>query len=285
MEKVVIGRHSLYSVGQQTFYGSDGLWLPEFNLFGLAASFHEADYYPIAERDVQLAFTIIRQTLQEHPLNRNGLALLYHLLKAVYLGFNQVDLPAHLAGIISQQPDYFKERLDDRSAKPMVRLILLQSQGDRLSLASIGNFPIYKLSADETKRLGGIPWVGEKGVRYQGIADYIVTEPGVSYQAEMPGIYARETELKPDDIIAVCTPYTPILQADPAKLTGEANGDLEAINRHLTEITVKSVSEWSVGEYHASRWPQGLDKLAKYNKAGWSPGEYGVAWAITCLSG
>ena len=255
MKKVVIGRHSLYSVAQQTFYGSDGLWLPEFDLFGLATSSHSAyNDYPIAERDVQLAFELIRQAAKEQL---SGFALLQHLLKAVYFGFSQVDLAAHLTGIIAAyEPDHFLGRIDHPHSKPRVQLIVLQQQAQRLSLACIGNFMVYKVSANETKLLfGTAKWAGGDG--WAVIYTSFLLEPKVRYQAVMPTIYAWETELEPGDMIVVCTPYTPITEINLAQLLDEHHGDLEAINHHFTT----SVKASFTSPVFAA--------------------EYGVAWAMT----
>lgn len=254
MTKIILGQHSVYTIDDKTFHTSDAFCLPKYNIFGVATSNHYYDWYPIGARDVELAFDLIRHIPSESFLKLNGLVLLQNLLQAVHEGFCQIDLPTHVAGILPHEPDYFRDRLNHPYAKPTIRIILLQQEGQRLSLASVGNFLVYKIDQRDTELLFGTEWdTGKWAVIDFDLFLHPVIEAG---QEEMPEIYSWETHLKPGDIIIVGTPLTPILKAKLDQWVG--NYSLEGLNHHLM-TTVKSTFE-----------PSGTFG-------------YSIAWAISCV--
>lgn len=185
-----------------------------------------------------------------------GLVLLQNLLQAIYFGFGQIELPSHTFGIMPHAPDYFKDRLNHPYAKPTIRIILLHQEGRRLSLASVGNFLVYKVDQRETELLFGKEWDTDKSAV---INPDLFLHPSIQAdQDEMPEIYSWETHLKPNDIVVVGTPFVPIPKAKLDQLLGNNNGDLEELNRHLM-ITAKSIFEPS------------------------STFGYSIAWAISCV--
>lgn len=151
MTKVALRRYALRQNGK--FFASDAFWDPDHSVLGIASSTHHYDLYPIAERDVQAAFEIVRTALVGQNLVKlSGTELLQGLLEAVHRGFGEINLHAHVTGIEFDRFRSVAELTNDPEATPRVQIVLLQLAGRRLSIACVGNFFWFTGCVQQSKR-------------------------------------------------------------------------------------------------------------------------------------
>ena len=130
--------------------------------------------------------------------------------------------------------------------------MLLKQQGRRLSIASVGNFLVYKVNPRRTELLFGKEWNTN---RWAVINPDLFFEPTIQAgQDEMPEIYSWEAELKPHDIIIIGTPSVPILQAKLEQLIHGEKYNLEKIDQHLTTTSKSLFRSSGYLEQHSISW-------------------------------
>lgn len=272
MAEVVLGRYATPQyVGGPTFFGSNAFWAADYGVLGVASSLHHYHLAPIAERDIQAAFGIVRASLNKiDPAERSGIALLKGLLKAVHRGFVEIDIRTHIAGIEFESTGLpgFPEPANDPESEPRVFMALLQIHKQRLSIVSAGNFLVYLVRPTEQKLIFGWDWFSN--TQAAGV-DFFA--PPVYAYSDVPKICSCETEVRPGDLIIATTHILGeiIVLARFDQLVCTTGCDPEAVNHHLM-VTLKSIVPEGVIDLEE---PHGTTKSFI--------SEWGAAWAITCV--
>ncbi len=263
--KVILGRYAA-TTWQPTnqkdkiIFGSDAFWLPEYNICGVAFSYHHYHLYPISERDVQAAFESIRTTLSKSDsLEQTNLELLQNLLKTIHHSFTKIDIATHIDGIEFEDTGIpnLPKPVDDPESEPLIHIVLLCLEEQHLSIASVGGFEVYAVQPTSQKVIFGRDI--DRGKDVGGAPDF--PGPFIAKNLAMPEIYSTEVKVQPNDLILVTTPLLSPLIAAKIKLEAYVNKEdcnLESIDQQLMTM-LESTSMTSI----IKTW--------------------GAAWAITCI--
>ncbi len=268
MTKVTVGRYALRQYGS-IFFASDAFWDSNSGVFGVASSTHSYDLYPIAERDVQAAFEIIKKGLPKSVADGlTGVDLLQGQLQAINQGFTEIDLRTHIAGIEFHRSSKLPKPINDPEARPLVKVILLQLKGQQLYIASIKGFLVYVIRQEGQELVFGWDWFRHErvivGPDWPG--PFIAGRSGGLKASE---IYSLRTEVKPGDLIVVATESMSevIAAARLNQLVRTSGYDSEAIGRHLMH-TLKSIAPEDSLELMSSSATKSRVRM------------WGAAWAI-----
>lgn len=277
MTKVTLGRYALRQNG--SFFASDALWVPNHGVLGIASSTHHYDLYPIAERDVQAAFDIVRAALVgQNLVELSGTELLRGLLEAIHRGFSGINMHTHVTGIEFDRSRSVSELINDPEATPRVQIALLQLEGRRLSIACVGNlFLVYRVRSTGQEIIFGWDWLNS----LRAVIEPDWPGPFILGCLDMPKVYSCEVEVRPGDLIVVATGslMEAIATARLDRIASAVGCDLKAINRHLMD-TLKSIAPEDSLD---STEPWGSTERAHKSPTLSLVRMWGAAWAIACV--
>ncbi len=260
----------------ELIFASDVLYEPEYDLVGIANSYHHYHLYPLSQRDVQVAFNLLRSALRNHsPTAQTDATFLRDLLLAVHQGLADIDMREHATGI--EKPlgiPHLQEPATDPAAVPIVRIVLVRVQGHRLSITKVGNALVYLVRQTGHELLIGheiLPVVDKSEVIRESLHG-----PYLTAHRPPPAIDLCEREIQPGDLIVVATDTLEevIAGASLSDLVDTSACDPEVISRHLMN-TLKSQPD-RVGEHLLCNGVPGT----------WTDGAvawWGAAWAVICV--
>jgi hypothetical protein len=270
MTKVALGRYAavlgrLRHAKDNFVFGADSMWVPDCDVFGVAFSYHHYHLYPISERDVQAAFGVVRAILSgRDPSKPIDVHCLEAVLLAIHNSFVHLDIHAHIAGIEFEPtglPD-MPEPANDPESEPFVHIALLRLHEQRLSIASVGNFPVYVVRSTGHELIFGWDWfsgIYAAGERHFGGAR-------IAASGDIPNINLWEGEIERGDLIVAATPTLPrvIALAKLQDLVSTASCNPRAVDHHLL-TTLRSAMSESPTDSPIDHWE--------------------AAWVIACVQG
>ncbi len=156
-------------------FAADAFAVPEYGIFGVAHSNHPYDSFPVAQRDVRLAFDTIRAALRldGRPEVEADETFLQKLLLLVAEAFAELNEPPGD---------------EDYSTAPWVGITLARLQGKRLTYALVGNVRTYVIESETCVQI--IPVVREAALK-----------PGIAPS----GIELRDLTVEPGELVVVAT--------------------------------------------------------------------------------
>ncbi len=156
-------------------FAADAFAVPEYDIFGVAHSYHPYDSFPFAQRDVRLAFDTIRAALHLHdrPQVETDSTFLQKLLMLVVDAFTDLNEPPGD---------------EDYSTAPWVAITLARLQEKRLTYALVGNVRTYVIESEACTKI--IPVVRAAALK-----------PGI----DPSGMELRELAVEPGEMVVLAT--------------------------------------------------------------------------------
>lgn len=230
------------------YFGADTLVMPPHTVFGVAYSYHPYQHYPLAQRDVQLAFDTIRASAgtQRQEVETDSKSLRRWLLT------------------VSQAFAELNDSAEDYHTAPWVRIALVRVQRCHLSAAVVGDVHLYVVHPDGCKQVTAGRRKNATRVSPRLVAGL---DPSV--------IALHEIEVKTADPIVVATASMDevIIGADLDTFIKSRSCDPEVISRHLID-TLKSQPGRGSDPLGSGRLGRSTDYYIR---------TWGAAWAIACV--
>jgi hypothetical protein len=232
---------------QDFIFGADTFYEADYNLLGVAFSWHWYDAYPLRERDIQLAFETIQATLHSNDREiQKGSTFLQKLLIRVSDAFAALNVPP-----------------ENHHDVPMIGITLVSVEGDRLSIANRGGVDVY-LTCPK-----GIQWLTEEWTKDFPEVGFLDTNLNPA------SINLKEVTVRPGDLVIVATSSMREVLAE-ANLSSFSNQD--TCNPKAASQDLINIIQSQPGTIDDPPTQERLGRTTEYFIRG-----CGAAWAIASI--